>query len=66
MTTLYSVDEQKKAAKKARKDAKQDAIDAREAEVFAETEGEGQGSIGKVRLGVNEQVNTQVGSSLRL
>lgn len=60
------MEEQKQAAKEAKKDAKDAATDAREAEVFAETEGEGQGSVGKVRLGVDEQVNTKVGSTLRL
>ncbi len=64
--TLYQVDENRKAEDRAKKDAKQAETEARKAEVFAETEGEGQGMVGKVRLGVDEQVNTRMGSSLRL
>lgn len=47
----------KKASKKAQKQALQDKIDARKAEVFAETEGDGVGSLGKVSLGIDDEIS---------
>lgn len=50
--------QQKKARKKARKNAEKDALEAdiqaRKAEVFAETEGEGIGSLGQISLEVDD------------
>lgn len=49
---------QQRANKKATKRAKQDALDAekqaRQAEVFAETEGEGIGQLGQISLEVDD------------
>ena len=51
---------QRKAAKKAEKKAEADALDAdkqaRKAEAFAETEGEGQGSIANISLEVDDEL----------
>ena len=53
VTTIYTATEAKKAKKKAIKKADEDAAQARKAELFAETEGEGIGSLGKVSLEVD-------------
>jgi hypothetical protein len=58
-TTAVSVDAQKRAQKKARKQALQDKIDARKAEVFAETEGQGVGNLGKVTLGIDDEIDPE-------
>ena len=59
-TSLYNAkrsrDAQKKAAKDARKDQLQDQANARKAEVFAETEGEGQGALGQVSLEMDDGI----------
>lgn len=62
---------QQKASKKAAKQAKEDAVEAekqaRAAEVFAETEGEGVGSLGKVSLEVDdEEIESEIGSTIRI
>ena len=62
---------QQKASKKAQKEAKADAIEAekqaRKAEVFAETEGEGVGSLGQISLEVDdEEIESEVGSTIRI
>lgn len=53
--------QQKKAAKKAKKDAEKQALEdekqARKAEVFAETEGEGVGNLGQVSLEVDDELD---------
>lgn len=49
----------KRAGKKARQQALQDKIDARKAEVFAETEGSGIGNLGKVSLGVTDEIDEE-------
>jgi len=59
-STAVNVTMQKKAAKKARKQAKEDEAAARKAEVFAETEGSGLGELGEVRLGLDDEVDTRV------
>lgn len=53
------IDANKRAGKKARKQALQDKIDARKAEVFAETEGQGVGNLGKVTLGIDEEIDPE-------
>lgn len=58
-TTYAGVDANKRAAKKARKQALQDKIDARKAEVFAETEGQGVGNLGKVTLGIDDEIDPE-------
>ncbi len=62
---------QQKASRKAEKRAKADAIEAekqaRKAEVFAETEGEGVGSLGQISLEVDdEEIESEVGSTIRI
>jgi len=62
---------QHKQSKKARKEAKADAIEAdrqaRKAEVFAETEGEGVGNLGQVSLEVDdEEIEEEVSSTVRI
>ena len=62
---------QQKASKKAQKEAKADAIEAekqaRKAEVFADTEGEGVGSLGQISLEVDdEEIESEVGSTIRI
>jgi hypothetical protein len=63
---------QKNAAKQAKKDAAKDALkaekDARKAEVFAETEGEGVGNLGKISLEVDENLDEdeEVASNVRI
>ena len=69
ISTAANVYSQKKAAKKARKQAKEDAIKAREAEVFAETTGKGQGELGSVDLsapdtGMKKTVRKKIGLKL--
>ena len=53
--------QQKKAQKKAKKNAEKDALEAdkqaRKAEVFAETEGEGIGNLGRVSLEVDDDLD---------
>jgi hypothetical protein len=49
----------KKAAKKAQKQADKDAISARKSEIFAETVGEGQGSIGEISLAVDDEIDEE-------
>jgi len=62
---------QQKASRKAQKEAKADAIEAekqaRKAEVFADTEGEGVGSLGQISLEVDDdEVKSEVGSTIRI
>lgn len=62
---------QAKASKKAAKQAKEDAVEAdiqaRKSEVFAETEGEGVGSMGQISLEVDdEEIQSEVGSTIRI
>lgn len=57
-STAFSTYQQKKAARKAEKQAKEDAAKAREAEVFAETTGEGVGATGKIDLSLDQNENT--------
>ena len=53
--------QQKNAQKQAKRDAEKQALEAekqsRKAEVFAETEGEGVGSLGKVSLEVDDELD---------
>ena len=56
-TTLYQTNQAKKAEKKAKREALEDRLEARRAEVYAETEGEGVGSLGEVRLGIDEEID---------
>ena len=71
VTTIGSAVIQKKQAAKARKQAKQDALDAdkkaRKAEAFAETEGQGQGSVGIISLEVDDdEVDDSTSSTVRI
>ena len=71
VTTVGSSIYQNKQSKKAQKQAKKDALEAdkqaRKAEVFAETEGEGIGSLGQVSLEVDdEEIEEEVSSTVRI
>lgn len=63
VTSVATGMQQKKAAKKAQKQAANDALaadkQARKAEIFAETEGLGQGSMGKVSLEVDPTLDEE-------
>lgn len=76
VATAYTVDEQKKSAKKAEaaqnrraEEARQDAlaaeIQARESEVFSETEGEGQGTLGEIRSGISTEIDDEEDTQIR-
>ncbi len=71
-TSLYASSEQQKAQRAANKQAEEDSLDAemraRKAETFAETEGEGIGSLGKVSLEIDEdeEVSTKSSSSISI
>lgn len=60
-SSLVVQQQQKRATEKARKKAEKDALEAekqaRKAEVFAETEGEGVGSLGKISLEVDDDLD---------
>ena len=71
VTTIGSSVIQGKQSRKAEKRAKKDALEAdrqaRKAEVFAETEGEGIGSLGQVSLEVDdEEIEEEVSSTVRI
>lgn len=63
---------QKNAAKQAKRDAAKDALkaekDARKAEVFADTEGEGVGNLGQISLEVDDTLDEdeEVASNVRI
>ena len=54
-----SINAQKKAKKKAAADALEADKQARKAEVFAETEGEGIGDLGKISLEVDDDLDEE-------
>lgn len=60
MGTIYQVTEQKKAQKKARKQALEDEARSIKAATFAETEGEGLGNLGKVSLAADDEEITDL------
>jgi hypothetical protein len=55
-TTVYQTQQNKKAQREAKRDALEADKQARKAEVFAETEGEGTGQLGQVRLDVDDEL----------
>lgn len=59
ISSVYSSDQarksQKKAATAAKVAATEDAVNARKAETFAETEGEGIGTLGQISLEVDDE-----------
>ena len=61
-TSLYQADQAKSAAKKAKKDAEAQALEdqqqAAKAEAFAESEEGGLGSLGKVDLALDDELET--------
>lgn len=63
VSSIYSTVENKKTAKKGRRDAKSDEIAARKAEVFAETEGSGTGQLGQISLAVDDDLEDEKLSS---
>lgn len=67
-TTLVSSTLQRKQSEKAKKQAKKDALEAdqqaRKAEAFAETEGEGVGALGQISMEVDDdEITDKVKSS---
>lgn len=58
-TSAVSMYSQKRAAKNGRKQAQDDQISARKAEVFAETEGQGVGGLGKISLAVDKEIDEE-------
>ena len=58
-STLYSTNRQKKAAKQAKRDAAEADKQARKAEVFAETEGKGQGQLGQIDLTLEDEIEDE-------
>lgn len=56
---LYTTHERKKAQEQARKDQLEDQKQARKAEVFAETEGQGTGQFGQVSLEVDDDLDEE-------
>jgi hypothetical protein len=59
---LYQNKKNREAAREARRDQKQAEIQARKAEVFAETEGKGIGDIGTISLEVDDELDEQTTS----
>ena len=61
VSSIAITQQAKSAQKKAKKDAKKDALkadqQARKAEVFAETEGEGIGNLGQISLEVDDDLD---------
>jgi hypothetical protein len=53
--SLFNSRSAKKAQRRARQDALEDEKRAKMAEVFAETEGQGLGNLGKVKLAVDDE-----------
>jgi hypothetical protein len=70
VTTVKSGLDAKKAREKGQRDAviqaAKDAKQARKAEVFAETEGDGIGQMGKISLEVDDEVIDEQTDSLRI
>ena len=58
-STLYNTKRQKKAARQAKKDLAEDNKQARKAEVFAETEGKGQGQLGQIDLTLEDEIEDE-------
>ena len=58
-SALYGENRRRSGVKKARKQALEDEQNAREAEVFAETEGEGTGQLGKISLELDDEIKTK-------
>jgi hypothetical protein len=62
-TSLYSSSKQRSAQRKAQKKATADALEAerqaRKAEVFAETEGEGIGQLGQISLDIDDEIDEE-------
>lgn len=70
--TLITSTQNRKAQKKAQKQAKADQLEAekqaRKAEVFAETEGQGIGNLGQVSLEVDDDLeeDEDIGTNVRI
>ncbi len=63
-STLYQTSEQKKAQREAKRDALAADKQARKAEVFAGTEGEGIGQLGQISLEVDDELEDEDTSSV--
>lgn len=58
-TTLYQTNQARKAEKRAKREALADRNQARKAEIYAETEGEGIGDLGEVKLGIDDEIDEE-------
>lgn len=65
-TTVFQTHKQKKAQRQAEKDALEADKQARKAEVFAETEGEGTGQLGQISLEVDDDEEEDTSSVLSI
>ena len=65
-TAIYSENRRRAGQKKARKAGLEDAKQARKAETFSETEGEGTGNLGQISLELDDEVKDKNLSNLRV
>lgn len=56
---------QDRRSKEAKEDATESEIQARKAEVFAETEGKGQGQLGQIRSGLSAEIDDEEETEIR-
>jgi hypothetical protein len=59
-SAAYQQRKSRKAAKKGRQEALEDAATARRSEVFAETEGQGIGQLGKIALELDDEIDPNI------
>ena len=64
-TARKTAKQAREAEERARKDQEDADKQAREAEVFAETEGKGIGQIGQIQTGINQDIQTSTNKNLR-
>lgn len=65
-TAIYGENRRRAGKKKARQEGLEDAKQARKAETFAETEGEGTGNLGQISLELDDEVKDKDLSNLRV
>ena len=58
-STVYTAVESRKAQKQAKEDATEAELQARKAEVFADTEGQGQGDLATIALEVDDDLDDE-------
>jgi hypothetical protein len=65
-TAIFGENRRRAGQKKARKEGLEDAKQARKAEAFAKTEGEGTGNLGQISLELDDEVKDKNLSNLRV